>query len=95
MNQSLHSPSLANLFPDDANAQEFVNNLAFSNHLDQAIHNHGGHPHLSDLLRAKAKPTRILEAVHDLAEDNPEWAKNSQQLREMFPASKSTQASKT
>lgn len=85
MNKPLHSPSLANLFPDDANAQEFANNLGFSSRLDQALHQHGGHPILSELIRARASQHRLLETVHGLAEENPGWAESSKTLREMFP----------
>ena len=85
MNKPLHSPSLANLFPEDPKAQEFANNLAFTSRLDQALHNHGGHPILSELIRAKASQHRLLEEVHDLADENPKWAESSKTLREMFP----------
>lgn len=85
MKKSPRSPNLDNLFPEDEDAQEFVNNLALTSHLDQALHQHGGHPFLSELIRAKASQSRLLEAVHDLADEEPEWAKNSEKLRQMFP----------
>lgn len=85
MNKPLHSPSLANLFPDDAEGQEFVNNLAMTSRLDQALHKNGGHPVLSELIRAKASQQRLLEEVHDLAERDAKWAESSKSLREMFP----------
>ena len=88
----MQSPELDKLFPGvDSEPLAKLKKVRFLDELEKASKANGGAPVLAQLL--KDNPNLPLEelnqSVHDLAELDEQWAKNSQRLRALFPSTQS------
>lgn len=84
----MKSPQLESLFPGvPPESLDKLLKARFSAELEKAAKNNGGLPTLSQLLKENPQMSHeeINQTVHELAELDEKWQKNSKGLRDLFP----------